>query len=508
MPIEFPQTPFGRLDPRPFESVLLVDSFSTISELKALMPRSQPYEARDTQVTGGYVRVLQSGNFSYVLRYKFRKKSHKLFLGRFVADAQGLKTVRLKAREAANDLTRARTNPEGVDPVTARQLARNPNQSDLVRNIVNEFIEHYAKPRQRDWRESERLLNKEMVSRWGDRSFSSLSSSEVRASIREIAKRAPVGANRTLACFKKLCNWAIEQELIPSTPIVNIRAPTSEKGRSRERVLDDVEIRKLWLASEKVGYPFDLIVQMLILTGQRRGEVSGMSWDEINIDKKVWTIPVRRSKNGKAHAVPLTKPCVDIIKSLPRHSREAGSTDFLFSPKSVPPAGFTKFKNRLDKIIAGDGQALEPYVLHDIRRSVATGMARLGIALPVVERCLNHTSGSFSGIVGVYQRHSFTEEMREALDRWANHIARLIDDENLKSSTPLKTELHTNKDGFDNMDHVQIQVQDISGNWRTYTITQNSSQLILMAMKALKDQFPDQRVRAIDENYRLLDLMA
>lgn len=188
---------------RPFlKRFSLADCFNTITDLKALKPRSQPYEARDTQLIGGYVRVLQSGSVSYVFRYKFNKKSHKLFLGRFVLDSQGLAEARLKAREAANELTRARGNPSGVDPLTARQRIKNPSQSDQVKNVVDQFIELYAKPKQRDWKETQRILNKEIVCRWGDRSLSSLSASEVRVAIREIADHAPVGANRILAHLK------------------------------------------------------------------------------------------------------------------------------------------------------------------------------------------------------------------------------------------------------------------------------------------------------------------
>lgn len=371
------------------------------------------------------MRVLQSGNVSYVFRYKFNKKSHKLFLGRFVMDSQGLTEARLKAREASNELIRARSNSAGIDPVTARKKNKEPDQSDLVKNVVVEFIELYAKPRQRDWKETQRILLKEIVSRWGNKSLSGLSSSEVRVAIRDIAVHAPVGANRILAHLKKLCSWAIDQEIITASPITGIKAPSSEKGRSRDRVLDDEELARVWHAAHKVGSPFGSIIQFLILTGQRRGEVAGMSWEEIDVEKQIWAIPARRSKNGRSHRLPLTKQCIDLLNTIPRYPREPGTTDFVFSSGTTPPSGFTKLKTRLDQTITVGGFSIEPYVIHDLRRSVATGMARLGVSLPVIERCLNHVSGSFGGIVGVYQRHSYAEETRLALQSWAAHIQKI-----------------------------------------------------------------------------------
>lgn len=406
----------------------MADSFSSVAGLKAFKPRPSPYEVKDDTVTGGYVRVLTSGAMSYVFRYRFRNKPHKLFLGRFNPDNGGLADARKKAREAADKLMAARNDPNGVDPVAARQAARRVSTDDLVETVVESFIEHYAKPHLKDWKETTRILNKEIVGRWRGRRLSSLTTAEIRAAIREIGARAPIGANRTLARFKKLCNWAVEQEIIATSPAAMIKSLTPEKGRARERALEDSELAVVWRAAEGLGFPFGPIVQLLILTGQRRGEVSGMVWGEIDLKRALWTIPATRSKNGLTHTVALTKPVLDILKSLPRFDRDRAENDYVFSSGSTPPSGFSKAKSRLDQRIAeimGD-ESLDAFVVHDLRRSVATGMARLGIALPVIEKCLNHVSGSFGGIVGVYQRHSFAEEMRDAHTRWTTHISNRI----------------------------------------------------------------------------------
>ncbi len=296
----------------------MAESFSTVAGLKAFKPRPSPYEVKDDTLTGGYERILTSGGMSYVFRYRFRNKPHKLFLGRFNPDNGGLAAARKRAREAADKLMAARNDPNGIDPVAARQAAQRVNTDDLVETVVESFVEHYAKPHLKDWKETTRILNKEIVGRWRGRRLSSLTTAEIRAAIREIGARAPIGANRTLARFKKVCNWAVEQEIIAVSPAALIKSLTPEKGRARERALDDSELTAVWRATENLGFPFGPIVQLLILTGQRRGEVSGMVWSEIDPKKGLWVIPAHRSKNGLTHTVALTKPMLDILKSLPR----------------------------------------------------------------------------------------------------------------------------------------------------------------------------------------------
>ena len=145
-----------------------------------------------------------------------------------------------------------------------------------------------------------------------------------------------------------------------------------------------------------------------------------MEWRELDLEKGIWTIPAERSKNTRQHTLPLSPEAIAIIKGLPRFS----GSRFVFSPGKTAPSGFSRAKTRIDGLIAklNDGNAIEPWILHDLRRSVASGLAALGTNLPVIERCLNHVSGSFAGIVGVYQRHDFADEMRAAMDRWGRNV--------------------------------------------------------------------------------------
>jgi integrase len=159
------------------------------------------------------------------------------------------------------------------------------------------------------------------------------------------------------------------------------------------------------------------MVQLLILTGQRRNEVARMQWGELDHERRLWTLPRERVKNDRRHEVPLSPQAVAIIQSLPRIGDQ-----YVFTLNGKKPInGFNNDKRRID-----DLSGVSDWVFHDLRRTVASGMARLGISLGIIEKVLNHVSGSFAGIVGVYQRHEFAEEKRTALEKWADHVGQLV----------------------------------------------------------------------------------
>ena len=183
-------------------------------------------------------------------------------------------------------------------------------------------------------------------------------------------------------------------------------------------------MHRLWVACETLGYPFGPMIQLLLLTGQRRTEVAGIRWSEIDLDKAEWTIPGTRTKNSEPHSVPLSDMVIGIIKSLPYIQSNQG---FLFTTTGeTHVTGYSRAKADLDKLMADEGDDLPHWTFHDLRRTTASGMARLGINLPVIEKVLNHTSGSFAGIVGVYQRHHFSDEKRNALEAWARFVQSLL----------------------------------------------------------------------------------
>jgi integrase len=396
-----------------------------IKKLLASPPKKRR-EVPDGKVSGLYFVLQPTGAASWALRYRADGAPRKLTLG--AHPAIGLAAARRRAHEAIGDVA------GGKDPAAAKQAARAAAKAereaseDEVARVVDLFIERYAKTKTRDWAETERLLTKEVASRWKGRRLSHITKANVNDLLDSIVDRgAPIGANRVFAQLRKMCNWAIGRGLIEKNPCDGVNAPSPET--KRERVLDDAEITLVWAAADKLGYPFGPVLKLLILAGQRRDEVAGMRWSEIDLETKVWTLPGARSKNRREHQVPLSDSAVAILKALPRHEK----VDFVFSTTGkTSVSGFSKVKVNIDASIAeqlregGEHTPMAGWIIHDIRRSVATNLQKLGVRLEVTEAVLGHVSGSRAGVVGIYQRHDWADEKRAALDAWARRLDAIV----------------------------------------------------------------------------------
>jgi integrase len=384
----------------------------TAKTVETIKPATARQEIPDTLLPGFYLVVQPSGARSFAVRYRHHGKPRKHTLGSYpILD---LKT----ARELGTKVLRAAA--EGRDPAQEKQRER----ATIVKDVVAQFlVKHGQRCRPRTLAGYALLLKHYALAPWGNRPIGSITRAEVRAVLDKImANGTPILANRAHGAIGKLFGWAVEQEIIAASPVVGLKAPAVE--RSRDRILSDDELRTVWRAAEQIGPPYGAIVQLLILTGQRRGEIAALTWDEIDLKKRLIGLSRERVKNNRSHEIPLSPQAAAIIEALPRsHER------FLFSPLGRHPInGFARYKERFDRICA-----VTDWTLHDLRRSCASGMARLGVSLPVIEKVLNHTSGSFAGIVAVYQRHDFAAEKRAALDAWANHVATIVGDKAAKS---------------------------------------------------------------------------
>ena len=174
--------------------------------------------------------------------------------------------------------------------------------------------------------------------------------------------------------------------------------------------------------------PFGPFIQLLMLTGQRRSEVAEMTWPEVDLAAREWVIPAARSKNGEPHVVPLSDQAVAVLEAVPRIK---GKANYVFTTDSEHPvSGFSRMKKRIDKLMAGYAAEIEAtipaWTIHDIRRTVAAGMQRIGIKIEVTEKVLNHKSGSFRGIAGIYQVHDYADEKRAALEAWGRFVHNLV----------------------------------------------------------------------------------
>ena len=191
-------------------------------------------------------------------------------------------------------------------------------------------------------------------------------------------------ANLLLAHIKRLFNWAVEEDLIPASPAADIKPPSPKS--ERDRVLTDGELYRIWHACNQLGQPFGPLIQLLILTAQREGEVAAMRWSDLDLDKGVWTLTGEQTKAKRAHLIPLSYATVQVLRTVPR----IADCDLVFpatrTGNARPVSGFSKVKVRLDKLCG-----VPDWTFHDLRRTAATGLAQLKIAPHVTEKIINHT---------------------------------------------------------------------------------------------------------------------
>jgi len=374
----------------------------TDKTLDALKPAERRYEVHDLHCPGLSVRVSPEGRKTFTIKYLYGPKQKRQTIG--VYPRYTLAEARAKAMAALRQVD------DGVDPQSRRR------QPDLqVEAVCSAFVEQYAKPRNRNWREVERVLEREFIPRCGQMEIGDIHRADVLEVLdAAIARGAGYQANRILATVRKLFNWCVERGILEVSPINGLKAPAKEK--SRDRVLEDDEIKRLLAACRNEAYPFRHYVPLLLATAQRRAETAAMRWDEIDLEAGTWVIPAENAKNGKPHVVPLSDFAVRVLKDMPRF---ANSPYVFTTTRESPISGFTKALKRVSEASETTG-----WRFHDLRRTAASGMARAGVAPHVVEKVLNHISGTISGVAAVYNRYGYDAEKREALEKWGAFLER------------------------------------------------------------------------------------
>ena len=253
-------------------------------------------------------------------------------------------------------------------------------------------------------------------------------------------KRGPIAANRARASLSSFFSWAMAEGIVDTNPVIATNRQGAEQ--TRDRVLTDAELVAIWNASN--GDDYGAIIRLLILTGQRRDEVGAIAKSELDLTGRKWTIPAARTKNGRAHEIPLSDPALAILKAATtREGREDRDAIFGDGLAGNGFSGWSKAKAALDKRIIGEAKQKKkaaPWRLHDVRRTVATRMIDLGVLPHVVEAVLNHVSGHKAGVAGVYNRALYSAEKRQAFDLWAAHVEALLAGKSASNVTPLRRE--------------------------------------------------------------------
>jgi integrase len=383
-----------------------------------LAPTGRDYFFWDEEFHGFGVRVTPTGGKSYILQY--RMGGRETTSRRFTIGRHGSPWTPQTARKEAERL--AILIRQGVDPVQADHERRRQAIDLAFDSYVESFVDLYLKKRWKQWPLGAGVLRREAVPILRRKPLPQIRRADLSAIADRLHDR-PAIARLTHATLRKLFRWAVSRGDLDRSPLEGVEPPPPVPAR--DRVLSDEEVALVWRGSEELGWPFAGLFRLLLLTGQRRDEVASLSWGELDRGQALWTLPANRSKNRKPHLVPLGVQAIGVLDDL------AGGNDwprqgFVFSTTGkTPVSGFSKAKKRLDEHMAHvlEPRTLEPWRTHDLRRTVATGLQRLGVRFEVTEAVLNHLSGARSGIAGVYQRHDWAVEKRHALTKWADWVA-------------------------------------------------------------------------------------
>jgi integrase len=356
---------------------------------------------------------------NWIIQYRQHGRARRVIIGSAdtVTAAQALERARKLHAEVEL----------GGDPQADKHERREKDALNL-RSIINQFLEYKKTTtvKQETLRLTEHYLFGPLGSRakgLGMKPYLSglhnvpvdqITRKDLAARLLAVAKTS--GASTAIllrSSLSQLFSWAMTMGLIEVNPVVGAFKP--ERPASRDRVLDNAELAAIWKSVDEFDY--GKVVRLLILTGCRRSEIAGMRWSEFNDDMSTWTLPKERAKNGTALTLPVTPLMAEIIKSVLHRD----GFDVLFGRRHAGFTGWSVSKQMIDEKLG-----LKEWVLHDIRRSVATGLSKLGVQPHVIEAMLNHQSGSKAGVAGVYNRNPYEREVNQAMLMWSDHISNLI----------------------------------------------------------------------------------
>ena len=373
----------------------------------------------DDDVKGFGVKITPAAALTYIYQYRMGGREAKT--RRYSIGAHGSPWTPTTARIEAKRL--GLLVAQGIDPAEADQKRRREAVDLAFKAYGGRF---YDGCKGDGWRNLvERSLRLHIMPVLGDKALPTITRADVVAVFDHMPADQQAGRRNVFAILRRLFKWAIGRGDIPASPMQGMETPPPVKAR--DRYLSDAELRRVWNAAPSCHHCFGPIVRLLIATGQRREEVTGMEWNELDRGGAMWRIPGERTKNGEPHTVPLNTLAVEALDKLAKGDKWP-RRGLVF--KTSSGGAFTAHaagKRKIDALLAAeDGGDIPGWRLHDLRRTLATGFQRLGVRFEVTEAVLNHLSGARSGVAGVYQRHHWTDEKRTALQAWADHILTLL----------------------------------------------------------------------------------
>ena len=361
-------------------------------------PKSGQVDVWDDLLPSFGVRVGTTGRKSFFVGTRIKGKYRRITL-KPPYDQLSLADARERAKLIMADAQ------AGVGP----ELRKKREEKGTFGAVAAAFMQDFAKNhRTRD--EMQRKIDVDLAE-WHDRQITEITRKDIKELIRVKARTSPIAANRLLSLIGKIFNWAVKEELIEASPAIQIDRPGQEVERERSLTADEIKIA--WEAFDRLGYPWGHLFKMLLITGQRRGEVAGMKWSEITADG--WRLPAERAKKGKGHLVPLSSLAREVLDGVP----QIGELVFRSAHADQPLQGWSRAMRRLHSLCG----PMEPWHLHDLRRTCASHLRSLGIDRLIVSKLLNHAEG---GVTRIYDRYTADSEKTAAMERWANRLREII----------------------------------------------------------------------------------
>jgi integrase len=386
-------------------------------------PKGKRIERFDAGAPGLCLRITDKGAKSWSVYYRLNGKHQRMTIGTW--PGIGVARARDRARQIKDQAK------GGTDPKAAREAEERATQEAAQEEAQNTFgalAEKYinreckgensdGSPKLKRGREIERIIRRELLPDWQDTLITDLRKRDAVALTDALLDAGkPMAAHKLHEIIKRIFEWAHGRDEIAANPMSGKWAPVNKTPR--DRVLSDKEITAIWQAAEKMGYPTGPFYRLLTLTGQRLTEVADACWSEIDLEAGVWVVPAARIKSKRDHLVPLSEAALTILTALPRFT--AGNYVFSTTGGQRPISGHSRRKARLDELSGVTG-----WRNHDIRRTVRTGLAALGVPEIVSEHILSH--GPRNPLVRTYNVHAYKDEKREALEKWAGHVRNLIE---------------------------------------------------------------------------------
>ena len=395
-------------------------------------PKAGRLEISDEVCPGLAVRVMASGRKTFSFSYKVPGEGGVSPSGRLLTGQQHRVTLGrhpimtlVEARSQARDLWSVIT--QGRDPRTELTEKRRATKATTLQAVSQRFIDQEAKPNISNWRSIESTMRLHVLPLLGERPLAEIRRSDIHELLDNLVIKDRVGTAREVKKdLSRLFNWAIDREIVTSSPVAGLKRNDLVRAEEVGRSLTDEEIRGVWSAATQYGYPFGPLFQILLLTGQRKGEWAEATRSAVNTEQNLLEIPRAKYKGRRDHIVPMSDPVWEIFQRLPVFE---GNDYYLFSTMQgrTPVSGFSTAKRRLDGFLLKgmkeaalpDGVELTPYRVHDFRVTCETRLATLGFNQEIRDAVLGHAK---PGLQKIYNKHDYLQEKRAALAAYGNHI--------------------------------------------------------------------------------------